>query len=420
MLIKKRGFNPLAIKGGEDMAWDTPLADRVINLKPSPTLAVDAKAKALKAQGVDIVNLSAGEPDFDTPEHIKDAAIEAIKAGFTKYTPVGGIQELKDAIINKMSSQYGLDYAPEQILVSTGGKQGLYNVIQAIVNPGDEVIVPVPYWVSYPAIIELAGGTPVFLPSEAADNFAIDMDRLEEMVSDRTRAIILNSPSNPTGAVYDTESLKAVASLAVERGFYIITDDIYDEIRFDGKGQENPASVFPEAKGHVIVANGVSKTYAMTGWRIGYLAGPGPVIKAATKIQSQSTSNANSIAQKAAAAALSGPQDCVSIMVKAFRERRDYIVDRLNGMDGVSCPLPQGAFYVFPDMSAFLGTKAGQKNIKSSLDLADFLLEEAKIACVPGVAFGDDRFVRFSYATDKAVIEEGMNRLESALKKLSA
>ena len=400
------------------MAWDAPLADRVKNLKPSPTLAVDAKAKALKAQGVDIVNLSAGEPDFDTPEHIKEAAIRAIKEGFTKYTPVGGITELKDAIISKMSRHYGLEYAPEQVIVSTGGKQGLYNVLQAMVNPGDEVIVPVPYWVSYPAMIELAGGVPVFLPSEASSDFAIEMDKLKGLAGPKTRAMILNSPSNPTGAVYGTETLKAVAALAVEKGFYIITDDIYDEIRFDGKGPENPASVMPEAKEHVIVANGVSKTYAMTGWRIGYLAGPGPVIKAATKIQSQSTSNANSIAQKAAAAALSGPQDCVATMVKAFRERRDYIVERLNSMSGVVCPMPQGAFYVFPDMSSFLGAKAGDKTLGSSLDLADYLLETAKIACVPGIAFGDDRFIRFSYATDMAVIEEGMNRLEDALSRL--
>ena len=400
------------------MAWDTPLADRVKNLKPSPTLAVDAKAKALKAQGIDIVNLSAGEPDFDTPDHIKEAAIRAIKEGFTKYTAVGGIAELKDAILAKMKRHYGLEYAPEQVLVSTGGKQGLYNVIQAMVNPGDEVIVPVPYWVSYPAIIELAGGIPVFLPSEASTNFAIDMERLTALLNSKTKAIILNSPSNPTGAVYDTQTLRAVAQLAVEKGFYIITDDIYDEIRFDGKGPENPASVLPEAKDHVIVANGVSKTYAMTGWRIGYLAGPNPVIKAATKIQSQSTSNANSIAQKAAAAALSGPQDCVAQMVEAFKQRRDYIVDRLNSMEGISCPMPQGAFYVFPDLSAFSGSRAGGKTISTSLDMADYLLEEAKIACVPGIAFGDDRFIRFSYATDPNIIEEGMNRLEEALKKL--
>ncbi len=400
------------------MAWDIPLSDRVKNLKPSPTLAVDAKAKALKAQGIDIINLSAGEPDFDTPEHIKEAAIKAIKEGFTKYTPVGGIAELKDAIISKMSRHYDLEYAPEQVLVSTGGKQGLYNIIQAIVSPGDEVIVPVPYWVSYPAIIELAGGVPVFLPSEAADNFAIDMDRLAGLVTSKTRAMILNSPSNPTGAVYDTDTLKAVAALAVEKGFYILTDDIYDEIRFDGKNPENPASVMPDAKDHVIVANGVSKTYAMTGWRIGYTAGPAPVIKAATKIQSQSTSNANSIAQKAAAAALSGPQDCVSSMVKAFRERRDYIVERLNSMEGVKCPVPGGAFYVFPDMSSFIGKNAGDKTLTGSLEIADYLLEEAKIACVPGIAFGDDRFIRFSYATDIKIIEEGMNRLQEALGRL--
>ncbi len=395
------------------------LADRVKNLKPSPTLAVDAKAKALKAQGVDIVNLSAGEPDFDTPDHIKEAAIRAIKEGFTKYVAVGGIPELKEGVINKLKRDYDLEYAPEQILVSTGGKQCLYNIAQAILNPGDEVIVPVPYWVSYPAIIELAGGVPVYLDSRAEDNFAIDMERLRSLVSDRTKAIILNSPSNPTGAVYSSEDLRAIGELAMEKGFYVITDDIYDEIRFDGKGPENPASLCPEAKDFVIIANGVSKTYAMTGWRIGYMAGPADVVKACTKIQSQSTSNANSIAQKAAAAALSGPQDCVRQMVAAFRERGQYVIGRLRAMDGITCVEPQGAFYVFPDVSAYYGKKAGDKAIAGSLDMADYLLENAKIACVPGIAFGADDFIRFSYATDMKTLEEGLNRFEKALAALS-
>ena len=401
------------------MSWSTPLAQRVVNLKPSPTLAVDAKAKALKAQGADIINLSAGEPDFDTPDHIKDAAIEAIKAGFTKYTPVAGIVELRQAIADKLKRDYNIDYELDQIVVSTGGKQGLYNCLQAIVDPGTEVIIPVPYWVSYPAMVELAGGRPVLLSSRPENDFDIDLDELSSLVNEKTRALIINSPSNPTGAVYSTETLKALAQMAVEKGFYIITDDIYDEIRFDGKSPENPVSVFPEAKEHVIVANGVSKTYSMTGWRIGYLAGPQPVIKAATKIQSQSTSNPNSIAQKAAYAALAGPQDCVKEMVKAFKERRDYIVERLNNIQGIKCNTPQGAFYVFPDVSSFFGKSADGFEIKGSLELADYLLEKAKVACVPGIAFGDDRFIRFSYATDKAQINEGLNRLEEALDRLS-
>ncbi len=401
------------------MSWSTPLAERVINLKPSPTLAVDAKAKALKAQGADIINLSAGEPDFDTPGHIKDAAIVAIKEGFTKYTPVAGIVELRQAIIDKLKRDYSTEYGLDEVVVSTGGKQGLYNCFQAILDPGHEVIIPVPYWVSYPAMVELAGGRPIFLQCEAETNFDIDLDRLSSLVTDKTRALIINSPSNPTGSVYSRQTLEALAKMAVEKGFYIITDDIYDEIRFDGQGPENPVSVFPDAREHVIIANGVSKTYAMTGWRIGYLAGPQPVIKAATKIQSQSTSNPNSIAQKAAHAALSGPQDCVKEMVRAFKERRDFIVERLNKISGIKCNTPQGAFYVFPDVSSFFGRSAGDFEIKGSLELADYLLEKAKVACVPGIAFGDDRFIRFSYATSKEQIEEGLNRLEEALAGLS-
>ncbi len=401
------------------MSWSTPLAERVINLKPSPTLAVDAKAKALKAQGADIINLSAGEPDFDTPGHIKDAAIAAIKEGFTKYTPVAGIVELRQAIIDKLKRDYSTEYGLDEVVVSTGGKQGLYNCFQAILDPGHEVIIPVPYWVSYPAMVELAGGRPVFLQCEAENNFDIDLDRLSNLVTDKTRALIINSPSNPTGSVYSRQTLEALAKMAVEKGFYIITDDIYDEIRFDGQGPENPISVFPDAREHVVIANGVSKTYAMTGWRIGYLAGPQPVIKAATKIQSQSTSNPNSIAQKAAHAALSGPQDCVKEMVTAFKERRDFIVERLNNISGIKCNMPQGAFYVFPDVSSLFGKSAGDFEIKGSLELADYLLEKAKVACVPGIAFGDDRFIRFSYATSKEQIEEGLNRLEDALAGLS-
>ncbi|HID97059.1 MAG TPA: tRNA pseudouridine(38-40) synthase TruA [Thermodesulfobacteriaceae bacterium] len=403
---------------GENMSWTILLAERVRNLKPSPTLAIDSKAKSLKAQGIDIVNLSAGEPDFDTPDHIKEAAIQAIRDGFTKYTPVGGIAELKEAIAAKLMRDYETGYSQNEIMVSTGGKQVLFNVAQALLGPGDEVIVPVPYWVSYPAIIELAGGTAVFLPSDPAKGFSLDITALRSLINPKTRAMILNSPSNPTGAVYSPEDLKAVGELAMEHGFAVITDDIYDEIRFDGKKPENILSVIPEARDHVIVVNGVSKTYAMTGWRIGYMAGPESIVKAASKIQSQSTSNPNSIAQKAAVAALTGPQDCITTMKKAFLERKNFITKTLESIDGVTSVEPAGAFYIFPDLSSFYGKSAGDIDINGSLDMADYLLETARIAAVPGIAFGDDRFMRFSYATDMTVIEEGMNRLRSALEAL--
>jgi len=303
-------------------------------------------------------------------------------------------------------------------MVSTGGKQVLYNVAQAVLDPGDEVIIPVPYWVSYPAIVELAGGNVKFLPCDPYRDFALDFAVLGSLITSRTRAMILNSPSNPTGAVYSRDDLKTVAELAVEHDFVIITDDIYDRIRFDDKGPENIASVLPEAQDHVVVVNGVSKTYAMTGWRIGYLAGPEAVVKAATKIQSQSTSNPNSIAQKAALAALTGPQDGVMRMKEAFFERKNYIMERLRAIPGISCVEPKGAFYVFPDLSFYYGKEASGKEINNSLDMADYLLENARIAGVPGVAFGDDRFMRFSYATDLDIIREGMDRLEAALGEL--
>jgi aspartate aminotransferase len=400
------------------MSYNSPLAERVRNLKPSPTLAVNTKAKTLKAQGVNIVNLSAGEPDFDTPEHIKEAAIKAIHDGFTKYTPVSGIPELKEAIAAKIRHDYKLAYRPEQIMVSTGGKQVLYNLAQAILNPGDEVIVPVPYWVSYPPIVELAGGIAKYLNSNADKSFALDLKALASMINSRTKAIILNSPSNPTGAVYTTEDLKAVAKLAAEHNFLIITDDIYDQIRFDDKGPENIVSVVPEIKDHVLMVNSFSKTYAMTGWRIGYLAGPETIVKAATKIQSQSTSNPNSIAQKAALAALCGPQDDVLKMKEAFRTRKNYIMERLKNIPGISCVEPQGAFYVFPDLSFYYGANTSGQTINDSVTMADYLLERAQIAGVPGIAFGDDRFIRFSYATDLSVIKEGMDRLGAALSEL--
>ncbi len=402
------------------MSQGPSLSKRVQSLKPSPTLATDAKAKALKAQGVDIVNLSAGEPDFDTPAHIKEAAKEAIDQGFTRYTPVGGILELKEAIAAMLKNDYGLEYETGQIMVSTGGKQVLYNLAQAMLDPGDEVIIPAPYWVSYPPIVELAGGVPVILETDPANDFSISLERLSGLIGPKTKAIILNSPSNPTGAVYDRETVRRVGELACEKGIYIITDDIYDKIRFDGESPYNCASLVEAAKDLCLIVNGVSKTYAMTGWRIGYLAGPESVVKACTKIQSQSTSNPNSIAQKAALAALTGPQDCIQEMKKAFQERARAFVDGLLEIDGIKCPRPSGAFYCFPDMSAFFGRKTPQgKAIQGSLDLCDYLLDEAKVASIPGIAFGDDRCIRFSFATDMATLNEGLKRIRSALNKLA-
>jgi len=402
------------------MNFDQPLSQRVMTLKPSPTLSINAKAKALKAKGVDVVNLSAGEPDFNTPDHIKEAAKEAIDSDFTRYTPVGGIPELKRAICQRLERDYGLSYQEEEVMASTGGKQVLYNVAQAILNPGDEVIIPTPYWVSYPPIVELAGGRPVILPTDPARDFQIDLDLLKGLVTERTKAIILNSPSNPTGTVYSEDCLKEIADLALKKGIYIITDDIYDVIRFDGKDPYNCASLVPEARDHVLVANGVSKAYAMTGWRIGYLAGPAPIVKACTKIQSQSTSNPTSIAQKAAVAALNGPQESIETMREAFKKRRDFIVEDLMTIQGIRCPMPKGSFYCFPDVSAFFGRKRpGGEEIRGSLDLADYLLEDAKIACVPGIAFGDDRCLRFSFATDLDTLRLGLERIKDALGKLS-
>ncbi len=394
------------------------LSQRVKNLKPSPTLATDAKAKLLKCQGVDIINFSVGEPDFDTPQHIKEAAYDAIRNGFTKYTAVDGIPELKKAIIQKFREDTGLDYKPTEVMVSTGGKQCLYNIFQAIVDDGDEVIIPVPYWVSYPPIVELAGGMPVYLPSEPENGFALDIDKLKSLINYRTKAIILNSPSNPTGMVYSAEELMEIAKIAIENKIFIVTDDIYDAIRFDGKGFENPLSVLPESRDWVIMVNGVSKTCAMTGWRIGFMGGPERVVKACSKIQSQSTSNPNSIAQKAALAGLTGPKDFIFVMCGEFKNRRDYILKRLNAIEGLKIPVPQGAFYAFVDVSSYFGKSFENLKISDSLIMSDYLLEKGNIAVVAGAAFGDDRFIRFSYATSMKNIEAGMDRFEKAIQEL--
>jgi aspartate aminotransferase len=394
------------------------LATRVANIKPSETLAITAKANALKAEGRDVISFGAGEPDFDTPANIKQAAIRAIEAGFTKYTPVGGTDELKDAIINKLKTDNSLVYKRSQIVVSCGAKHSLYNLAQALFEPEDEVIIPAPYWVSYPDIVVLAGGTPVILNTLEKDGFKIKPEQLKAAITSNTRALIINGPSNPTGAAYSPEELKAIASVLIDEDILIITDDIYEKIIFTKYPFANIVSVESKLKDRTIVVNGVSKAYAMTGWRIGYAAGPEEIISAVSKIQSQNTSNPTSISQKASVEALNGDQSVVSIMVGEFRKRRDVIVAALNDIPNVKCLLPEGTFYVFPNVSGVYGRSYKGNKITGSTQLIDYLLDEANVAAVPGAAFGSDDHIRLSYATSLKNIEEGVKRIKNALAKL--
>jgi aspartate aminotransferase len=386
------------------------LSDRAMRIGPSPTLAMDAKAKAMKAEGVDIVNFGVGEPDFDTPENIKEAAVRAIREGFTKYTAVGGIDPLKDAIVDKLKADNGLDYGRDEVIVSCGAKHSLYNIAQALYGPGDEVIIPSPYWVSYPAQVLLNDAVPVFVKTYEEDSFMLRPEALAAHMTDNTRALILNSPSNPTGLTYDRKTLEEIAEVALRYNIYVISDEIYEKLVYDGAEHVSIASVGREIKEKTVVVNGLSKSHAMTGWRIGYAAGPSDIVKAMTKIQSQSTSNPTSIAQWAAVEALTGPQDSVGRMRAEFDRRRRYLVGELNSIAGVSCLAPTGAFYVFPNTSKFYGGK-----FNSSTELAMYLLEEANVALVPGEAFGDDGYIRISYATSLDDIKKAMERIRKAL-----
>ncbi|MBI4634692.1 MAG: pyridoxal phosphate-dependent aminotransferase [Deltaproteobacteria bacterium] len=395
------------------------LASRINSIKPSATLAITSKANALKAEGRDIIGFGAGEPDFDTPDHIKKAAIKAINDGFTKYTPVGGIEELKDAIIAKLKRDNNLTYKRSETVVSCGAKHTLYNLAQVLFQEGDEVIVPSPYWVSYTDIIILSGAKPVIVKTSVSAGFKMTPNQLENAITTRTKAVILNSPSNPTGATYTREELAALAEVIVRKGILVITDDVYEKIIYDGFPFSTIASVSEEVKGLAVVVNGVSKAYAMTGWRIGYAAGPEQIISAVAKLQSQNTSNPTSIAQKAAVEALNGPQDSVSDMAREFEKRRDIIVAALNAIPGVSCFKPQGAFYVFPDFSGVFGRSCKGKPISTSTDLATYLLDEANVAVVPGIEFGHDAFIRLSYASSMKLIQTGVERIREAVKNLS-
>ena len=394
------------------------LTKRIQSIKPSPTLAITMKANALRAQGRDIIGFGAGEPDFDTPENIKAAAVRAIAAGFTKYTPVGGIDELKDAIAAKMDRDHGLDYNRSQVVVSCGAKHTLYNLIQVLCEEGDEVIVPAPYWVSYVDIVVLAGATPVIVPTEEAAGFKMTPELLRGALTDRTRVLILNSPANPTGAAYSREELTDLAAVLAVMGIAVISDDIYEKILYDGFEFFSIAAVSEEMKDRTVIVNGVSKAYAMTGWRIGYAAGPEPIVAAVTKLQSQNTSNPASIAQKAAVEALNGSQEAVGMMVEAFRERRDVIVAALNKIPGLTCPNPQGAFYVFPNVAQLYGRSFQGKVIADSTSLSAYLLDEANVAVVPGADFGADNHIRMSYATSRQQIETGVVRIAQALGRL--
>lgn len=394
------------------------LAARTAGFSPSPTLAITARAKRMRAEGIDVLNFGAGEPDFDTPEHIKAAAVQALREGFTKYTAAAGIDELKDAVCLKLKRDNGVEYRRENVIISCGAKHTLYNLCMVLFQEGDEVLVPAPYWVSYPEQIRMAGAVPVPVGTAEADGFHVRVEALEAACTERTAGLILNSPCNPTGAVLSRKDLEAIAAFAAARDLTVISDETYEALTYDGREAVSIAALGEEVKRRTILVNSLSKAYAMTGWRIGYAAGPAEVVRAMDTFQSQVTSNPTSIAQRAAVVALTGPQDCVRAMRAAFAERRDAIVAALNGVPGVSCVLPGGAFYAFPNVAGCLRRRAGDRVLRTSADLAEYLLDEAKVAVVPGAEFGSDSHLRLSYAISTENILEGVRRMGAALRQL--
>lgn len=393
------------------------LSIKSLSISPSSTLAIDAKAKKMKEDGIDIIGFGAGEPDFDTPDHIKAAAIKAINDGFTKYTPASGTLELKKAICNKFLKDNKLEYKPSNIVISNGAKHSLVNAFQAILNPGDEVIIPAPFWVSYPEMVKIADGVPVILNSTEEEGFKLSIEKLEKAITPKTKAIVINSPSNPTGMIYSEDELRAIADIAVSKGIFVISDEIYEKLVYDGYKHVSIASFNEKIKDLTIVVNGVSKSYSMTGWRIGYTASNEQIAKIMGNVQSHATSNPNSIAQKAALAALEGPEDIIDIMKAEFVKRRDYMVEKINSINGLSCIKPNGAFYVMMNISKLIGTEIDGVKINGSDDFANLLLEKANVALVPGSGFGTDIHVRLSYATSLENIKEGLNRIEKFLNK---
>ncbi len=394
------------------------LSKRARNLKPSATLAITAKAKQMKADGIDVIGFGAGEPDFATPKHIIDAAVAALESGDTHYTPVGGGPALKGAISTYMKREYGLDYAAAEVTASCGAKHTLFNLFMTIIDDGDEVIIPAPYWVSYPEQVQLAGGVPVIVTPDEDEGFLLSAQKLAAAITDRTKAVIINSPSNPSGAMYNSQQMEALADVLKDREIIVVSDDIYHKLIYGDVKFTSILDVAPAMRDRVVVVNGVSKTYAMTGWRLGFAAGPKEIISAMEKLQGQSTSNPTSFAQAGGVVAMAGEQSCVDDMKVIFDRRRNLLVDGLNTIDGVECPTPVGAFYAFPSLASFVGTSDGTRTINDSMDIAAYLLEEAEVAVVPGTPFGSPHNVRMSYATSEALIEEGLKRMAAALAKL--
>ncbi|WP_456456260.1 pyridoxal phosphate-dependent aminotransferase [Thermovibrio sp.] len=389
------------------------LTKRVLRMSPSPTMAITSKAKELRAKGIDVIGFGAGEPDFDTPYHIKEAAKEAIDMGFTKYTPPAGIPELRRAVADKLKEENGIDYSPEEVVITDGAKQALFNLMLSVIEEGDEVVIPSPYWVTYPEQVKFAGGTPVFVETEEIKGFAFTIEELKKAVSSKTKLVIVCTPHNPTGAVIPKEELLKIGQFCAERGILIASDECYEYLTYDGVKHTSIASLSEEIKEITITINALSKGFSMTGWRVGYAAGPKEIIDAMVKINSQSISNVNSIAQKAAVAALTKPKDFLKEWLEAFDERRRYMVEKLNEIEGVSCLMPKGAFYAFPNVKELLNIG----NFKDDWELAEFLLEEAKIAVVPGSAFGYPGYLRLSYATSMENIEEGLKRFKEAVER---
>jgi len=400
-------------KKGEKMT----ISDRAKNIKPSQTLAINAQALKMKKEGKKVISFAAGEPDFDTPENIREKAISAIREGFTHYTASSGIIELKEAIVEKLKKDNEVEYKTSEIIVSNGAKQCLFNAILALADPGDEVLLPAPCWVSYTEQIKLAQATPVFIETNPQDAFKLSAEQVEKKISPRTKLLILNSPNNPTGTVYEPEELKKIAQLLLKYNIYCLCDEIYEKLIYDKAKHFTLASLSNEVKSKIILVNGVSKSYAMTGWRIGYAAAPEEIISGMSKIQDHSTSNPNSIAQKASVEALQGRQDTIEIMRETFDKRRKYMVEKLNEIEGVSCLLPSGAFYAFPDVRGILdkGIEYKGKKINNSFDLANFILQQAEVALVPGSDFEAEGFLRLSYATSLEDIQEGLDRIENIL-----
>lgn len=393
------------------------LAQRAEQVTPSPTLAISAKAKKMKKSGINVIGFGAGEPDFDTPSAIKEAAVKSIENGFTKYTPASGIDELKEAVTAKFKKDNNLDYDKGQVIIGCGAKHILYNIFQVICNPGDEIILPNPYWVSYSEMIKLAGGQPIFVTTLEEEGFVPQPEKIAAAITSKTKAIVINSPNNPTGSVYPEKVLKEIAAIAVERNILVISDEVYERLIYGNNRHVSLASFGDDIKANTIVVNAVSKTYAMTGWRIGYAAGPKDITSAMAKIQSHSTSNPASISQKAALKAISGDQSEVAKMVTEFAKRRDYVIDRCKKIPGLTFSDPQGAFYIFPNISSYFGKKLSGTLINNSMEFASHLLEKSQVALVPGSAFGDDRYVRITFANALNEIADGFNRLEDFLKQ---